>query len=461
MMKITVLFILLIGAICSDVLLQKCYNHEVKAPKHLGLCYWTLTNLVAVFGFATQVFLPFTILEKLSKLLSISLWLYCVVGNCIFRIFVYYWREHYLHLIAGFWAFFNDANSWVLIPLIFYVSIRTTDTLINNYNSPSIQQKKLLLTMFSVFVSILVDVIEFSTDINGLAQWWVYATRIPIIIIVNRLIMLINDPTTKMTIKEIVIAVVNYNLLQICLNDMPFVAKNIMLKTASWALDAENHRILRTVFFVVYAVCFWVINNTAIKLVKLLEKSMEKSFLMLIVIFSFYDTYMMAMLVITNTDLDTKFFFVLALVIIRKILLVLCQLLDWIPEKFKTKTDLTPEEFKKNLLQTAFIKQINGLMCYTTGVVCYVVDYHASEDTWLGGEEKTFEGLLKRLFICNIYLGSELFISLILYIAIRYKKITVIGIKESIIEMYDNNCYFLWIVIYSYVIHIMFFWEPL
>ena len=461
MKKIPVLSILLGIAIAGDVVLQKCYIAEIKSvPRKLNYCYWTLTNLVAVFGFATQVFLPYTAFEKLNKIKLIFLWTYCVIGNCIFRVLVYFWRDPYLHLIAGPWAFFNDFNSWVLVPFLVYRMIKE-DTILNNHNSISIQNRKMYLLSFTVVISILVDVIEFSTNIDGLAQWWVYAVRIPIIVLITQIVIRSDENNINLTIKELIISFSLYNLLQIVLNDMPYVAKNIMLRTTTWKFDADNYRIMRSTFFFVYTICFWFINNTAIKLVKLLEKHFNKSLLQLCVIFSFYDTYMMAMLVITNTDLDGKFFMILSFVILRKILFSLAEILDWLPAKLKTSTDLEPVEFKKNLISNTIIKQINGFMCYIIGVICYVVDYYISGEKWLGGLEKTFGDLLTRLFICNIYLGSEIFICLLFWIVVKYKKIDTTGIKEKVISTYDDYGYFLWIMIYSYVIHITFFWEPL
>jgi len=479
-MKIIFGFLLFLGALAGNLYLQKGFNDEFSTkPHHIGVYYWTLTLLIALFGFATQVVVPYKIIfNRLSNKLFFTLWLCCVAITTIFRVSLHYISNYDTKRATdGFWAFSNDFASWVFVPFIIYcyhnckccMTIDDTSPLLEQINiSPlrtnkEIKQRnyKFVVVCLLTIVAIGVDTVEFSTDIDALVSWWVYAVRIPVVLLSIKIILHIDNDRNELTNNQLLIYVILFNYLQIVLNDMSYVILNILSKTSTWETDLKNHHIFRGVFLFLYTIMFVIIKKVALELI---EKFKSPSDIQILTyIFSFYDTFMITMMVVTNNTIDIYFFIFVFVVMARKNLFFFANLYQ-LPEKLRKKccSSYNYERTEPELIiKREFTNQFSAYLCYIIAIFCFVIDYYISGDLWLGGQTKTISGLNSRVIICSIYLFIELVNGLIVWQTQKSYQISLDEIIEAIFNMYSTNICYVWIITFSYVLHLAFFWEPI
>jgi hypothetical protein len=458
-------FFLLLIAIGLDISFQR---KKIDEHSHPDYGYWTVMNIAPIFGFATQVILPYKIIFDINNKIIGLLWAYCVVVTTAFRIATQLTKEHYHDTIIA-WATINDINSLLIVPFcIWYVityndmkrecDTETEDGLEIEYSLlrdpclfPSRRKRiKMIIILLSTFIFIAIDVIIYTNKVQDDLIWIMSSMKAIMIFVITYVICRI-DRIYTIDHEDKVGYVMLYNLMQALLNDYNIITENIIYRV--FPIEQNHNQYYRMIYLSIYSVAFIM---TIYLVTKLVKKLSNKSVLM----FNFYifDVFMLTSLVVTNSEIDGKFFLVVLSVIIRRFIMLLMDVKN-VFARFAICRSHPSESFTiEEQMNFKVINQISSYLCYIVCMEIIIGSYIYPNDYWLGHIEKTPYSLYIRLGICAIYLVMEIINGIILYWVIRYNGISVDKVKDLVWDTFNNYLFYVWVATYFYVIHLVFSW---
>jgi hypothetical protein len=482
------------------------YYQNCDKSKHAA--YWIRSILISAFGFAVQVVIPYRLIigTRLCKKLAVFLWLLCVGIDASCRATVRYcdiprdWQQASTTL----WASINDIMSWVVVPLCLYIKLG-----IFGLSEPH-RCTRVLLLVLAVLFAIGFDVARYQQSReSSLYQWGLSIPRAVTLTLIVLIYVLRNMNTESQVFLSNPVnrieLVVLYNLLQGVLNDLSYILRAMLMRADQFDFTIMDYKTswIKVLIFLGYTMPMLFIALIVQQLIKGRVDETKKHLLMFA--FTFFQTYLTAMLITSTDRFEFGSLIILGIIIVFRTLIIYVSLIDGFSKifvfvsnkcgslcckernnhtsniKFHSTNSIVSVEnnqqesqptetsrlFNPERLATEheiiaidrIVERIAAFNCYVGAVIIFLAIhfYHSTAEGQLTVYQNT---LIVRASICGLWFLLEVIVTLILIILLHRFHIQLNNLRPQLYRLTSITCLPVFVlIILSYITQTYHLWQ--